>query len=1360
MRWERINVFISSTFNDMHAERDYLVKRVFPELTEWCEERKISLVDIDLRWGITAADSTSKNTVSACLHSIDEARPFFLCFLGQRRGWIPGAEDISAHTIEDYPGLRKHIGNESVTEMEIEHALLAPMIRLAEGVRNVPAPVEHALFYFRDDRYLSVMDKAQRSIYTNATEKDESAADTALNDFKQRICDHWHMVKEYGCRFDEQEKSLSDFTVEGRPLGEVVIEDLKHEIETVFPERKHTASQAPLAAELEKQSLFVEQNAEEYIRRKDDFDALDGYIQDDCRAPLLLAAEAGLGKTILLANYLQQLQSADRKVFARFVGISNLSGSVYGLWRSICDEAGIPCPQSAKELRSEIGKTLETLTAKGNTVILIDAVDQLPGGLTMLSWLPRQLPQGVKLIVSCKMSPESADLLSRLSSNYTTMKLLPLANSGEQRAIINAYLNKYMKSLDDELIDTICALPAARNPLYLKVLLSELRVFGDFHKLNEQIHTFGDTPQSAFDAMLKRLENERVFDGQAGLSAAVFGLLGAARNGLTESELLRCLHAKHPDRQMDGLRDGLRTLLRSVRPFLTRMDGRTDFRYDSLRKASEQRYGKELERHHNLLAAVFLQDADPEGDFRFSGANARAFSELAYHLYHARCTQLLQQTLRNDLYMRARIRFSGVDELVLDYDYTEGADVLLIGKAIAMSTHALRGDPAQLTTQLWGRLLGMDHPVIRELLANAEKHETGIWGKLRNAALHSPDGDICRMLSGHTREIHSLAVASRAPRAVSLSCEHELRIWNTQTGDCVYSLSANESIFRGDCYCTAISADGSLAMTASLSGDLRVWDADAGVCLRELKGHTDYIVALAMTPDGHFAASAGSDKTVRMWDVTNGDELCVISVEYGSRKLALSADGQTLFFQSEEHIISICAAQTGKWLKNLYLTEAASHIAVSADGLLLLAAQEKCVICWDVENGMRRDSFNYTHDITYLSITPDGLFAAAVCDRTDIILLDIKQGKISRTFPAVSQVIPAIAISGEDGLIYAVTNEDTIQVLAWRDTRNNAPENTGGHTKAVTAVALTGDGRAAVSAAADYTIQLWDTKKMRWIRTIAEVNSCVTGLAILPNKKVFLSSSELRIENYSHDFHENCVTAWSLRKHNRRFTAITRLLANLIHLQIDEKLKVTLLGDSVYKGLYEMRTKQRIRRFANKISHFTQHQNKNAFLLEKHVKTRSIAAVSPDLEYVVCIEDYQKRLSFWRNEGDFCCWRITGHTRAILCAAVSRDGSLVASGSRDNTVRLWNGTTGECERILTGHNRAIVSLAFIADGQYLVSASHDNTLCVWKTASWECVAKATLDDTPACMCTRYEDTLTLVGCLSGRVLALQWQGLV
>jgi hypothetical protein len=88
--WQTVSIFISSTFNDMHDERDYFVKRVFLELREWCEKRKLRMVDIDLRWGVTEEDATwHKNVVKVCLDRIDECRPFFLCFLGQPRGWVP-----------------------------------------------------------------------------------------------------------------------------------------------------------------------------------------------------------------------------------------------------------------------------------------------------------------------------------------------------------------------------------------------------------------------------------------------------------------------------------------------------------------------------------------------------------------------------------------------------------------------------------------------------------------------------------------------------------------------------------------------------------------------------------------------------------------------------------------------------------------------------------------------------------------------------------------------------------------------------------------------------------------------------------------------------------------------------------------------------------------------------------------------------------------------------------------------------------------------------------------------------------------------------------------------------------------------
>jgi telomerase protein component 1 len=55
--WKTVRVFISSTFRDMHAERDHLVKVVFPELRDRMAQRHLYLVDVDLRWGITEAEA-------------------------------------------------------------------------------------------------------------------------------------------------------------------------------------------------------------------------------------------------------------------------------------------------------------------------------------------------------------------------------------------------------------------------------------------------------------------------------------------------------------------------------------------------------------------------------------------------------------------------------------------------------------------------------------------------------------------------------------------------------------------------------------------------------------------------------------------------------------------------------------------------------------------------------------------------------------------------------------------------------------------------------------------------------------------------------------------------------------------------------------------------------------------------------------------------------------------------------------------------------------------------------------------------------------------------------------------------------
>ena len=204
--WKSVYIFISSTFNDMHAERDYLVKQVLPELREWCEQRKLHLVDIDLRWGVTEQDATlNKRVVQVCLDRIDACRPFFICFLGQRRGWVPKLADISSETLLEFPGLKEYTGNASVTEMEILHSLVQPLRPDKANERS-----QYSFFYLRDPDYLSQMpaEPAQlRQVYTNEgiTDPQERAqSDLELKNWRETKIPALRPVRHYQARWNAQ----------------------------------------------------------------------------------------------------------------------------------------------------------------------------------------------------------------------------------------------------------------------------------------------------------------------------------------------------------------------------------------------------------------------------------------------------------------------------------------------------------------------------------------------------------------------------------------------------------------------------------------------------------------------------------------------------------------------------------------------------------------------------------------------------------------------------------------------------------------------------------------------------------------------------------------------------------------------------------------------------------------------------------------------------------------------------------------------------------------------------------------------------------------------------------------------------
>lgn len=86
-----------------------------------------------------------------------------------------------------------------------------------------------------------------------------------------------------------------------------------------------------------------------------------------------------------------------------------------------------------------------------------------------------------------------------------------------------------------------------------------------------------------------------------------------------------------------------------------------------------------------------------------------------------------------------------------------------------------------------------------------------------------------------------------------------------------------------------------------------------------------------------------------------------------------------------------------------------------------------------------------------------------------------------------------------------------------------------------------------------------------------------------------------------------------------------------------------------------------------------------------------------------------------------CIQTVYSHSDLIISVACSPDGTLMASGSKDNTIRIWEKESGDSLKTLVGHSMAVHSVSFSPDGTRIASRSSDWTIRIWDVNRGECL---------------------------------------
>ena len=893
-------------------------------------------------------------------------------------------------------------------------------------------------------------------------------------------------------------------------------------------------------------------------------------------------------------------------------------------------------------------------------VIFIDALNQLDNSNQShnLTWLPLKIPSNISIIVSCLPSDCLDILKERKTTNHISVTKL---TDEDRNEIISQTLGKYQKKLTNNQNQLLLSKKGTDNPLFLTMACEELRIFGDFDRLEQKIKDIADDVPSFLDQILSRLENEYGKE----LVQTTLGLLQSSRFGLLEEELLEM--NPNLSRYQWG------EFFLSIKFYLRPIGGSNnekilDFFHRQFAKAVEKRYITQNEQLHiklnEILANYFLSKISPGGIRSFNGSSeySRGYSEVIYHLFHSNQKNSIEILLTSLHFIEKKCLLGFTFDLISDY--------LLVSSSKEFDSIKNQIQPYQEFCMSNTHFMDeFPYTIVQMAVNQSDLSPLSKAGK----QLHNyKQNSLKKQKSTNNDQLKSFPLLTWINKPTQEKNKQEYRKFN---------IGARANCSRG-------SPDEKYLCVGDIFGRLKLYNAKTSEEIAILLQSNTRITSIDISSDGKYVIAA-TNHFIFFIDILKKSII---------HQISLANEENT-----NKEILCVCFSKKIENNNNYKL------ICGSDDNILYL-------IQIQLNNKIEPFSIKEIH-----KDHKKGIFCCKYLPNNDEILsgdgnkniiLSNENGDKKISFSGHSKAVKGLAIPSHGNWFISCSQDRLINI--WDLKTRKKIISLEGHSDMVESCDITNDDQFIISGSWDKRVYLWDINKIfldinkRKNEKFAQADENLSNqenFAILGehahflndvhcfgNHSVVSSSADMTVKL----FHLPNESLELFKQNTEGFTDH--------HTELVCGMDYDPIHSFIATGSWDKHVKLLNGNDGKQIQHWKNHT--------KRVNDVCFAPksfdflVSGSMDHTVKLWD----LNSFENTKTF-----VGHTAAVMAVCVSHDDRFIASGCAGRKIKFWDVDTGNCIDTIDAHSSWVDTLQFSKTSRMLASASVDGEAKVWNT---------------------------------------------